>query len=211
MKYLVLPTLALLVSASAPFFDPESSLLNVKSHAANAQLSRVAAQALSVIDSAQAQTDGQSDDEPAPSVGPDPRPQMSVDRITELIVQLDDEAKVDGNVVEFTFAGRTIVMVAAPDANRMRLVSGIVEAQAMSEDQILATLVSNYHLALDARYAIGNGVLFSVYVHPLAELNESLLLSGIRQVANLAATFGSSYSSGEMSFGVQQQQDRVDI
>ena len=126
---------------------------------------------------------------------------MTVERIRQLILDLDDDAKVDGNVVEFTFANRTVVMIAAPQANRMRLVSGVIEAQQLSDDQLLSVLVSNYHLALDARYAVGNGVLFSVYVHPLAQLDEELLLSGIRQVATLAETFGTTYTSGELSFG----------
>lgn len=129
---------------------------------------------------------------------------MNVERIRQLILDLDADAKVDGNVIEFTFAGRTLVMIAAPPANRMRLVSGVIEAQELSDDQLLSVLVSNYHLALDARYAVGNGVLFSVYVHPLAQLNEDLLLSGIRQVASLAETFGTTYTSGELSFGVAQ-------
>ena len=131
---------------------------------------------------------------------------MNVERIIQLILDLDGDAKIDGNAVEFTFAERTLVMVAAPQANRMRIISGVIEAQELSDEQLLATLVSNYHLALDARYAVGNGVLFSTYVHPLAELNEELLLSAIRQVASLAETFGSTYTSGELSFGVARPQ-----
>ncbi len=156
--------------------------------------------------------DEQSETESTPPSATSPEPElvvpspiskpMNVDRIRELIVDLDSDAKVDGNVIEFSFANRTLIMVAAPQANRMRIVSGVIEAQELSDDQLLSVLVSNYHLALDARYAVGNGVLFSTYVHPLAELNEELLLSAIRQVANLAATFGSTYTSGELSFGL---------
>ena len=153
---------------------------------------------------AQEQQNGPETDVPnlaAPSTAPKP---MNVERIRQLIGDLDENAKVNGNTIEFTFAGRALTMIAAPQANRMRIVSGIVDAQELSPEQLLLTLVSNYHLALDARYAVGSGILFSTYVHPLEELNEELLLSGIRQVANLAETFGTTYTSGELSFGVIQ-------
>jgi len=94
----------------------------------------------------------------------------------------------------------------------MRLVSPVIEASNMSEQQIIASLVSNYHLALDARYAIGSGVLFSTYIHPLAELTESQLISAVRQVATLSKTFGTTYTSGELSFGVQaEEEERIEI
>ena len=62
-------------------------------------------------------------------------------------------------------------------------------------------LVANFHAALDARYAVTDGTVVAVYVHPLASLQANELRSALRQVANLAANFGTSYSSGELGFG----------
>ncbi len=213
MKYLFLPTFALLVSIVFPFAQHHQIGATHE-----ALLPSWGSESFSLISDANAQEQEQDQalepdaEELNPKLNSEAQTgEMTFERMAELILQLDEQAKREGNLVEFTFAGRTIVLIAAPQANRMRLVSGITEAQSLTDDQILATLVSNYHLALDARYAIGNGVLFSVFVHPLAELDESQLLSGIRQVASLASTFGTTYSSGELSFGVGQQEERVDI
>jgi len=210
MRYLALPTLALLVSVFLPLLKDQAA----SSESATSQLWSGDAWITTVQAQERVEPDQVEPGEAVPESGeqlPEGNPEMTLERMTELILQLDENATVEGNIIEFTFAERTIVMLSAPDANRMRLVSGIMDANAVSDDQLLATLVSNYHLALDARYAIGNGILFSVYVHPLAELDASQLLSGIRQVASLAETFGTTYSSGELSFGVGQQEEKVDI
>ena len=103
-------------------------------------------------------------------------------------------------------------MISDTAANRMRLASAVVNASDMSDEQIISSLVSNYHLALDARYAIGNGVLFSTYIHPMAELTKTQLLSAIRQVSTLNKTFGTSYTSGELSFAVQPPpEERIEL
>jgi len=93
----------------------------------------------------------------------------------------------------------------------MRIVAPVIEATQLTEEQILSSMISNYHLALDARYAIGDGILYSVYIHPLAELTETQLVSAVRQVATLRNTFGNGYTSGELTFGVEAQEERLDI
>ncbi|MEM6732672.1 MAG: hypothetical protein AAF658_14025, partial [Myxococcota bacterium] len=59
----------------------------------------------------------------------------------------------------------------------------------------------NFDSALDARYAIANDQIWSVFVHPLSSLTPRDLVSGIAQTANCVATFGSSFSSGALVFG----------
>ncbi|NJL83304.1 MAG: hypothetical protein HC890_10765, partial [Chloroflexaceae bacterium] len=56
-------------------------------------------------------------------------------------------------------------------------------------------------LTLDARYAVSNGVVFAAFVHPLSTLDERDFLSALRQVSQLVRNFGTSYSSGALSFG----------
>lgn len=132
---------------------------------------------------------------------------MTQSRLTEIVKNLVNETQGTGNVLVFAFDGISITMVSDSTANRMRLIAPVIEADKLTEQQVAATLVSNYHLALDARYAIGDGVLVSTFIHPLAELSQSQLLSAIRQVATLNKTFGTTYSSGELSYGAQQQEE----
>ena len=60
---------------------------------------------------------------------------------------------------------------------------------------------ANFDSALDARYAVAKGVLWSAYLHPLSTLKADDFVSGLAQVVNLAATYGSTYSSGALTFG----------
>ncbi len=62
-------------------------------------------------------------------------------------------------------------------------------------------LDTNFHSALDARYVTSNGLVYAAYIHPLSPLRREEILSVLRQVAELVKTFGTPYSSGELSFG----------
>lgn len=136
---------------------------------------------------------------------------MSLAKMTSIIKDVGNNVEVQNNgTITFTFNEAQLIAVAAEPANRMRLIAPVIAASDLSDEQMAAILVSNYHLALDARYAVGDGILYSAYIHPLKELTTEQLISAIRQVATLRNTFGTSYSSGEMSFGIQTQ-ERIDI
>ena len=60
---------------------------------------------------------------------------------------------------------------------------------------------ANFDSALDARYALRDGQLWSVYLHPLPTLTRTDFESGLGQVLSLAHTFGTTFSSGEFRFG----------
>lgn len=101
---------------------------------------------------------------------------------------------------QFTLEGQSMIVLADVSNNRMRIVAPIVPTNTLSPEQIQAMLVANFHSALDARYAVTNGTVVSVFVHSLSSLQEADLRSGLRQVANLATNFGTSYSSGGLGF-----------
>ena len=113
--------------------------------------------------------------------------------------------------IQFEINGAPMMLVSDTRANRMRLLAPIIAAEDMSQEHLVATMISNFHLALDARYAVGNGVLYSAFIHPLKELTREQLESAVRQVSNLRSTFGSSYSSGEMTFGAQRGEAEQEI
>lgn len=137
---------------------------------------------------------------------------MTQSKMISIIKQLDEKIEVKGNTLSFVYDEVNITLISDVTANRMRMITPVVEAAKMSDQQIIASLASNYHLALDARYAIGNGILFSSYIHPLRELTKSQLLSAVRQVATLSKTFGTTYTSGELTFGLQKpEEDLIDI
>ena len=60
---------------------------------------------------------------------------------------------------------------------------------------------ANFDSALDARYAVAQGRLWGVFIHPLSPLERDQFLSGIAQTINLARTYGQTYSGGANVFG----------
>lgn len=64
----------------------------------------------------------------------------------------------------------------------------------------LKTLITKDIMA-DIINAISDGVLYSAYIHPLSDLSRPQLKSAVVQVANLALSFGTEYTSGVLTFG----------
>ena len=73
---------------------------------------------------------------------------------------------------------------------------------------------ANFDTTLDARYALAEGRVWAVYIHPLASLRDAQLLSGIGQTVNAALSYGTLYSSGALAFGrgdsAREQRERLD-
>lgn len=157
-----------------------------------------------------AQLDNPDSEKTVPSE-PSENTVMTQAKIKTIISEIAEEVEEENGNLTFYYNGATLALLSDTSANRMRIVTPVIEATQLTQEQIISTLISNYHLALDARYAIGDGVLYSVYIHPLAELTETQLVSAVRQVATLRDTFGNGYTSGELSFGVQAEEERLDI
>ena len=83
----------------------------------------------------------------------------------------------------------------------MRLIATIAPVADLTAEHIARILEANFHTALDARYATSNGYLYAAFIHPLSPLTEGELGSAVAQVSNLARTFGTTYSSGELVYG----------
>jgi hypothetical protein len=97
--------------------------------------------------------------------------------------------------------GVTMMCITDETHDRMRIVTSVIEESKMTPDQLRAILDANFHSALDARYGVSNGVLFSAFIHPLSSLTDEEVESAVSQVATLAKTFGTTYTSGALTFG----------
>ena len=83
----------------------------------------------------------------------------------------------------------------------MRAMSPIRPAAGLSQADLERMMQANFDSALDARYAIANGTLWSVFIHPLSPLERDEFISGLGQVANVAQSYGTLYSGGALQFG----------
>lgn len=84
--------------------------------------------------------------------------------------------------------------------DRMRIVTPIVQVARLTTADLLALLEANYSSALDARYAVGDRLVWALYVHPLSSLTDDELVSALDQVVALKKNYGSSYASTDMLF-----------
>lgn len=126
--------------------------------------------------------------------------QMQSRKLKELIVQVSDTLQESGNTIQFLYKERMLICIYDENANRMRIITPIVEREQLNEDQLLNALVANYHSALDVKYALSDEIIWSVFTHPLKELSEHQVLDAIDQVWAAAKTFGTTYSSTRLVF-----------
>jgi len=103
------------------------------------------------------------------------------------------------------YANHLVMIVTDEKANRMRVFSPIVAREDVNEAALEKMLEANFHSALDAKYSIWEGVVISVYTHPLQQLSEAQFTDAIQQVVRLVETFGTTFSSTEFIFGGEEE------
>ena len=132
---------------------------------------------------------------------------MTLDKMRTLIKRLDEDA-VEARPGTFLFLVNDyeVSIFSSVPANRMRVMVRIRDADKLEKKDLLRILQANLDAALDARYAIGRGSLWSVFIHPLSNLHPKQFLEGVGATVNLAATYGSTFTSGQVVFGAARQQ-----
>ncbi len=135
--------------------------------------------------------------------------EMTPEKLKSVIAQVSDTLQQQGNSIQFLYKQRMLICVYDENANRMRIISPIVQREEIGEEELLNALVANFHSALDVKYALSDEIIWSCFVHPLAELSEHQVSDAIDQVFSAAATFGSSYSSTTLVFpgNTQKKED----
>ncbi|MEO9683235.1 MAG: hypothetical protein ABJF86_05775 [Tateyamaria sp.] len=162
--------------------------------------------AATVIAAQDAETPNAENNEPraeAPAVpAPDAlEPPMTMRRMAEIIQAIDPDAQAGGSGIQFTIDDIPLVVIADPNADRMRAMVPIRSADGISADELMRLMQANFDSALDARYAVAQGRLWAVFIHPLSPLEKDQLFSGFIQTINLARTYGQTYSGGATVFG----------
>ncbi|WP_244542958.1 hypothetical protein [Aquimarina amphilecti] len=126
---------------------------------------------------------------------------MTNEILGEIITRKADTlAGITGNW-QLVYKDTPMLCVTDQKNNRMRIIAPIMESKNLDKDLLLDSMTANFHSALDVKYAISNGILWSAYVHPLKELTTEQVESAISQVYYAAKTFGTTFSSTELLFG----------
>lgn len=128
-------------------------------------------------------------------------PPMTYERLGKILFALDPEAQPHGPGFELMISETRVFVVTDTNADRMRVMVPIRSADGLSQADMQRMMQANFDTALDARYAIANGRVWAVFLHPLLSLERDQLISGIAQTVNIALTYGTLYSSGGAQFG----------
>ncbi|MBW6481928.1 MAG: YbjN domain-containing protein [Vicingaceae bacterium] len=125
---------------------------------------------------------------------------MNNAKLEKILKQNSDS--LNGNLRYWQFKHEQIWMLTVTDEknNRMRIITPVVKVDELDKDILLQTLEANFHTALDVKYAISDGILWSVFLHPLKELTEDQVKSAIKQLYYSSLTFGTTFSGGELVF-----------
>ncbi len=129
-------------------------------------------------------------------------PHVTLDELEQVLRDVADEF--DGEDGRWQIRLGEVALACMTDLrfDRMRVIAPIAELDEVNEELRNACLEANFHTALDARYATSDGVLYAAFIHPLSPLDADQAESAVQQVANLVETFGTSFSSGALVFGV---------
>ncbi len=112
---------------------------------------------------------------------------------------------------QFAVRDRLLICITDKNNNRMRIMTPIIEQKKLAYTDLLKLMEANFHTALDVKYAITNGVLWSVFIHPLKELSKEQVLRAIEQVYTAAHTYGSTYNSTGLTFPNSKKEEEEQV
>jgi hypothetical protein len=101
-----------------------------------------------------------------------------------------------------------VYLVSDPDADRMQIMMPISMAEGLDRRVLNVLLEANFQNTLDARYAISEGVVYGIYLHPISTLTPEMIRSALEQVVRLGRTYGTSFSAREPKLRFRQNDGR---
>jgi len=126
--------------------------------------------------------------------------------LERFIREYTDEVEGGDGRWAFEIEGIAVMVMADQAADRMRIMTPVARVADFEEGEYQRLLEANYDRALDARYAINAGLLWSAFIHPMSSLSHEQFDDGLVQTVRLSANFGTTYASSDMVFAPGGQQ-----
>ena len=126
---------------------------------------------------------------------------MSNERLQAIIRRIDPEFTGRLGLWSLRIGNIDVQIITDERADRMRIIIPVRKAEELNSEEMYRILHANFDSALDARYAIGQGILWSTFIHPLSSLSDEDFLSGLGQSINIVSSYGKTYSSGALTYG----------
>lgn len=96
--------------------------------------------------------------------------------------------------------GVPVMVLTDESHNRMRVIAPAAELKELNQQALMRMMEANFARALDARYAVSQGIVWAAFIHPLNSLRERDFISGLQQIITLVKTTGTTYSSSDLQF-----------
>ncbi len=125
---------------------------------------------------------------------------MNNAQLQNLIQKLDKDYKGEDGYWELTLEGIALKVITDERADRMRIIAPIVKTDDLNKEELYRLLQANFDSALDARYAIAQGIVWGTFLHPLSTLDSEDFILGMGQTVNIVSSYGGTYSSGLFVF-----------
>ncbi len=126
---------------------------------------------------------------------------LNVQSISEILDEVSTLLESGEGCWKVEYGNRVLFLIVDEEHDRMRMMTPILKEKDLDEGDLWEVMEANFDRSLDARYAIGDGVLWSLFLHPLTDLSRNLFLDGLDQVVTLANNFGGSFCSSDIIFG----------
>lgn len=141
------------------------------------------------------------DEAPAAPAEVSPEITAVLEQMDQVIKALDAKATRTGNSWQFTLQKRVMLVVTDTAAARMRIITPVAAIKDLPEGAMERLMQANFDTALDARYAVAQNLVWGAFIHPLDSLTQRDFAAGILQTHSIGETFGTTFSSGAISYG----------
>lgn len=133
---------------------------------------------------------------------------MTNEKLVEIINEITEKIEGENGRWQFNIQEKVFLVLTDSTNNRMRIISPIADTISLEKEMLENALIANFHSALDVKYAISEGVLWSAFIHPLKELTEDQIKDAISQVYYANVNFGTTYASTSLVFPGKQKDEK---
>ena len=125
---------------------------------------------------------------------------MTNERLEEILRRTFDHMDGEPGCWRIPIDDFELLVVTNEVDDRMRLMVPIAEAPPTDRELPWVLLCANFDRAVDARYAVHEGIVWCTFMHRLSWLTEAEIEHAVDAVVTLARNTGTTFASGELVF-----------
>ena len=120
---------------------------------------------------------------------------MTQARMELIFAEQVDAIEGPSGMIRTVVDGVEIFLISDPANDQMQIISRIGMSDRLPRRYLNRLLEANAQATGEARYAIAEGIVYGVFLHPISTLTRARIESGFAQVLALAQNFGTTFSN----------------